>query len=62
MNEAVATATATGGETGFDDHYFRTAPCFETGDERYAWVNRTLFVARGRIAPGGVAYEVFRVA
>ena len=61
MNEAVQRAMA-GGETGFDDQYFRTAPRLETGDPRYAWVNTTLFVARGRLVPGGVEYEVHRVA
>lgn len=50
-----------GGETSFDDQYFRTTPRMETGDPRYAWVNTTMFVARGRLIPGGVEYEVFRV-
>ncbi len=31
-------------ETAWDDQYFRTAPRFETGDERYAWLNQTAFV------------------
>jgi hypothetical protein len=33
----------------------------ETGDERYAWLSRTVFVARGRVVAGGLEYEVFRV-
>jgi hypothetical protein len=34
----------------------------ETGDERYAWVNQTLFVADGRVHPGPVVeYRVHRV-
>jgi Protein of unknown function (DUF3237) len=49
-------------ETGWDDQYFRTTPRFETGDGRYAWLNRTTFVARGRVAAAGLEYEVFRVA
>ena len=56
--EAVQTGTA---GTDFDDQYFRTTPQLETGDERYAWVNQTLFVGRGRMIPGGVEYEVYRV-
>ena len=48
-------------ETTWDDQYFRTAPRFETGDERYAWLNRTAFVARGRVTTDGLEYEVFRV-
>ena len=47
--------------TDFDDQYFRTTPRLETGDERYAWVNQAVFVGRGRMIPGGVEYEVYRV-
>lgn len=62
VTEGVQAAIATmDQETGFDDQYFRTTPCLETGDERYAWVNQTLFVAKGRLVPGGVEYEVSRV-
>jgi len=60
MNAAV-NAAGTSGETRFEDQYFRTTPRMETGDPRYAWVNTTLFAARGRIVPGGVEYEVFRL-
>jgi Protein of unknown function (DUF3237) len=49
-------------ETRWDDQYFRTTPHFETGDGRYAWLNRTTFVARGRVTRDGLEYEVFRVA
>ena len=60
VNEAVQGALA-GGETTFDDQYFRTSPRLETGDERYAWVNQTWFVAKGRFVANGVRYEVYRV-
>jgi hypothetical protein len=62
MNDAVTAATLGDGSTGFDDQYFRTTPILETGDERYGWVNTTLFAARGRIIESGVEYEVFRIA
>jgi hypothetical protein len=42
-------------------YYFRTTPRFETGDERYAWLNTSVFVAEGRIATDGVEYQVYRV-
>jgi hypothetical protein len=61
MNETVQAAMAGGGTTDFDDHYFRTTPRLESGDPRYAWVNQTAFVGRGRLGPGTVLYEVFRV-
>jgi hypothetical protein len=62
MNDKTMAALAGGGDgTGFADHYFRTTPRLETGDPRYAWVNQTVFVARGRLGPGTVLYEVYRV-
>jgi len=61
-NDAAHAANAGERSSDFDDHYFRTAPRLETGDERYAWVNRTVFVADGRLHPGPVVeYRVHRV-
>ncbi len=61
LNEVAATALATGAATGYDDQYFRTAPRLETGDARYAWMNHSVFVAKGRLREGGgVEYEVYR--
>jgi hypothetical protein len=62
LNEKVMAAIGSTDETSYDDQYFRTAPRLETGDERYAWVNQTVFVARGRISSKGVEYEVSRVS
>ena len=62
INERVQTALAEGTETAYEEQYFRTTPRLETGDERYAWVNQTVFVGQGRIYPGsGVQYRVYRV-
>lgn len=61
MNDAVQRALAEGGSTSFADQYFRTNPRMECGDERYAWVNSTLFVGEGRIAEGGVHYRISRI-
>ncbi|HET6873397.1 MAG TPA: DUF3237 family protein [Acidimicrobiales bacterium] len=63
MTDAVmAAATGAEVETRFEDQYFRTAPRLETGDERYRWVNQTMFAAQGRFIPGGVEYDVYRLA
>jgi hypothetical protein len=60
--EAALAANAGTRSSDYDEHYFRTAPRLETGDERYAWVNRTVFVGEGRLHPGPVAeYRVHRV-
>lgn len=39
----------------------RTAPRFETGDERYAWLNNLFCVAIGTTTPDGVEYEIYSV-
>ena len=62
MNDAIQAAMATAGETEFADQYFRTAPRFETGDARYAWLNQAVFVGEGRLFPGfAVEYRVYRL-
>ena len=61
MNEQVSNALAQGGTTQYGDTYFMTQPRFETGDERYKWLNSVVAVAEGRIAPSAVEYRVFEL-
>jgi hypothetical protein len=42
-------------------YYFRTNPLFETGAERYAWLNDAVCVGTGYLVEGGIAYRVSRV-
>ena len=42
-------------------YYMRTTPLFETGDERYAWLNRMVCVASGARRPAAVELEVFEI-
>ena len=42
-------------------YYMRTSPRFETGDARYAWLNRIICVATGARRPAAVELEVFEV-
>jgi hypothetical protein len=42
-------------------YYFRTTPRFETGDERYAWLNKLICVATGWFAPNLVGYRIFAI-
>ena len=42
-------------------YYMRTTPLFETGDARYAWLNRIICVATGARRPAAVELEVFEV-
>ncbi len=39
----------------------RSAPLFETGDERYAWLNNVQAVGVGAGGGGQVTYEVYRL-
>lgn len=42
-------------------YYMRTTPLFETGDERYAWLNRIVCVATGARRAAAVELDVFEV-
>jgi hypothetical protein len=44
------------------EYYFRVAPMFETGAERYAWLNKILAVGVGeRLPPNMVRYAIFEI-
>lgn len=54
-------AAASGERDGeYGDSYFVTQPRFETGDIRYAWLNRCVGLAEGRVGRGEVSYRVYR--
>jgi Protein of unknown function (DUF3237) len=60
--EAVLAAMRSGGETEFDDQYWRVSIEVETADPRYKWLSQSALIGRGRICEGpGVVYQVFRV-
>ncbi|MFN4272565.1 MAG: DUF3237 domain-containing protein [Aliihoeflea sp.] len=42
-------------------YYMRTHPRLETGDPRYAWLNRTIFVGTGSRQPSSVKITIFEV-
>jgi hypothetical protein len=42
-------------------YYMRTTPHFETGDARYAWLNRIVCVAKGARRSSAVELEVFEI-
>lgn len=55
-------AITTHSPSEFEDHYFRTTPRFETGDERYLWMTQSVFVGLGHFLPGFVVeYDLYRV-
>ncbi|HET6536755.1 MAG TPA: DUF3237 domain-containing protein [Sphingopyxis sp.] len=56
-------ARAGGPKTDADkaEIYFRTTPMFETGDERYAWLNDIVAIGMGASVGGAVRYDVFEL-
>ena len=50
-----------GEPVGEDEYYLRTTAFFETGAEKYTWLNRIVGIATGYRPPEGPVYEVFRV-
>ncbi len=43
------------------NYSIRTAPLFQTGDERYAWLNNVQAVGIGRTTDAGVEYDIYGV-
>jgi hypothetical protein len=67
MTEKFQQAADTFGETDFKDQLIRTYWELETGNSRYAWVNRTIFVGEGRLLSNGLGllgmeHLVYRLA
>jgi hypothetical protein len=62
VTDAVMAALGGQGETRFGDQHFFSQPRFETGDERYRWLNRVIAVGQGRVMPNRVEYQVFACA
>ncbi len=51
-----------GGASEFGETLFQTQLRFETGDQRYDWLNETLAVGEGRETSDRVEYRVFALA
>lgn len=47
--------------TGAWRYYFRSTPQFETGDERYSWLNDIVTVCKSRTGNGGPIHRVYAV-
>ena len=58
---AIAERLARGEKVDPAGYYFRTSPFFETGSEKYAWINNIICVAVGERLPSSVLYKVFEI-
>lgn len=55
-------AAQNGRETRFGDQYLRQVMQFDTGGERYAWLNQNIWIADGRLAgPARIDYDIYRL-
>ena len=60
LNDRVVAATSGQREAEYGDGSFFTQPRFETGDERYAWINRVVALGEGKVGLNRVAYRIHR--
>jgi hypothetical protein len=44
-----------------NEYYFRTIPVFETSSEKYNWLMKSLFIAKGIRNPDNVIIQVWKV-
>lgn len=58
FSDAVTARLATGKDCEFGDTLFLAHVQFETGDERYDWLNEILAIGQGRETRSGVEYDV----
>ena len=62
MSPQLGERLASGETIPGSEMYFRSAPYFETGSEKYAWLNDILAIGKIRSFGGGsVVYDVFEV-
>lgn len=59
--EEVIAAVARGEEVDPSSYYMRSHARLETGDDRYAWVNRTLFVGVGARLKQAVILQLYAI-
>lgn len=57
----IAVRAASGQDVSPSEYYFRTAPRFETGAEKYAWLNKLVCVGTGYFGRQTVGYRIFAV-
>jgi hypothetical protein len=57
----VSARIARGERVDRHEYYLRTAPFFETGAERYLWLNRIASIGVGERTRKGADYEIFQI-
>lgn len=50
-----------GEDVPLGEYYFYTNPMFQTGADKYRWLNDRIAIGRGKVLPGAVEYRVWSV-
>jgi hypothetical protein len=61
VDQALVTRIIGGEDVDHASYYFRTQPRFETGHEKYAWLNALVCIGYGSFGPGWVRYRIFGI-
>src|SRR5262245_58406093 len=62
QTDAFKRAAAEDRATEWHDQYMRMVMTFDTGSEKYAWLNQSLFIADGRLLGASeIEYAIYRV-
>jgi hypothetical protein len=59
--QAVMDRLASGEAVDPTEYYFRITPLFETGSQKYAWLNKIITVGTGHRLPIGPVYYVYEI-
>jgi hypothetical protein len=61
INEKTQKALAGEISTEYGDHYAFTNPRMQTSSEKYKYLNNLFCVAKGKLSPGKVSYDCYKI-
>ena len=61
LTPEISERRAKGEDVDPSEYYFRTRPTFETGSEKYGWLNSIVCVGVGKVEPNKVRYKVYQI-
>lgn len=63
VNETFRNAAANNQSTEYTDHYMRMTMKFDTGAEKYKWLNHHLYIAEGKLhGKNEIEYKIYQVS
>ena len=61
IDSSIMTQIQNGEDVDPSQYYFRTTPVFETGSEKYSWLNQIICVGVGKMEPKRVVYKIYQI-